>query len=236
MDVGRKSNLQILMKNALTTLLLLLISVMSGCTTQSRTTGEESSSAQRRGKITAEAYLFDAKIRREGKVNTFRLEIFQTDSLLGLSGRGYLGKGALKGWLGHDSIQVYFPSVNEFAYESVGDLLRSFDCTSDMPDIDLMSLFTRLPDDALFDVRLTVEADYSNHKRPKFELSVDGCPWLMELKYDERKAGWRIRSFAFYDGNGNRLTAKRREYKRKAEVRPIVFEPAIPNNAVRIHP
>jgi hypothetical protein len=189
----------------------LLIVPFAGCYNQTGTAEEDATTAGYREKIPVEAYLFDAKIRRDGKVNSFRLEIFQTDSLLGLSGRGYLGKGALKGWLGHDSLKVYFPTVNEFVYESVGDLLRSFDCSFDMPDIDLLSLFTRLPDDALFDVRLTVESDYSNHKRPEFVVFVSDCPWRIELQYDERKPGWRIRSFYFLDGNGSRPTAQRRE-------------------------
>jgi hypothetical protein len=164
------------------------------------------------------------------------LEIFQTDSVLGLAGRGYLGKGALKGWMRSDSLKVYFPSTHEYVYEAQGRLLRSFECTFDMPEIDLLALFSTLPDEILFDSRVTVEPDYSNHKRPSFVVYVDDCPWRIELTYDKRPPGWRIRSFSFFDGDEKRLTARRREYKKKAKVKPIVLQAPIPNDAVRVFP
>ena len=212
------------------------LSVVVNCTTQTVPPAGVEISQEKREKVVAEAYLFDAKLRREGKVNSFRLEIFQTDSIMGLAGRGYLGKGALKGWVKPDSLKVYFPTAHEYLYKSVGELFGSFECTSDLPEIDLLGLFSALPDSAELDSRVVIDADYSNDERPVFLLSVSGCPWRIEITYDRRDPGWRIREFSFDDGNTNELSARRREYRDEARVKPIVFEAAIPMDAIRIYP
>jgi hypothetical protein len=67
-------------------------------------------------------------------------------------------------------------------------------------------------------------------------VSVSGCPWRLEITYDDRDPGWRIREFKFDDGASNILTARRREYKDDSRVKPIVFEAPIPMDAIRIYP
>ncbi len=198
--------------------------------------GDEKKSRKDSDKIKVEAYLFDAKLRRDGKLNSFRLDVYQTDTQLGLTGRGYLGKGALKGWMRSDSLKVFFPSTNEYLYEPTSEILRAMECTFVMPEIDLTALFKRLPDEILFDPAVTVEVDYFNPKRPRFALFVPDCLWRIDLVYDKKQPGWRIRSFEFADGKGNRLTAKRREYRKSARVRARLLEAPVPDDAFRIYP
>ncbi|MFQ5454525.1 MAG: hypothetical protein ACE5D6_10120, partial [Candidatus Zixiibacteriota bacterium] len=152
-------------------------------------------------KVEVEAYLFDSKITRKGKPTTFRLEIFQTDSVMALGGRGYLGKGALKGRLTADSIEVFFPASKEYLYEAVSDLMESFNCVGELPSMNFLDLFHRLPDEVLINSNMSVIADYKNKKRPEFQISFPQCSWQLKLTYDHKAPGWRIRNFIFSDGD-----------------------------------
>jgi len=211
--------------------------IMSGCGSSRRTApGDERPAELFREKVDVEAYLFDAKIRRDGKPTSFRLELFQTDSVIALGGRGYLGKGALKGRLTADSLEVYFPSTDEFVCEPVADLLASFDCLGELPPVNLLSLFQNLPDSVIDDVNATVVSDYSNRKRPKFSVSFDQCPWEINLVYDRRGDRWRIRQFSYSDGDRFLLKATRREYREHARVKAGKFTVSVPHHASRIIP
>ena len=183
-----------------------------------------------------EAYLFDAKLRRQGKPTSFRLEIFQTDSVIALGGRAYLGKGALKGLLTADSLEVYFPSSNEYLYESLSDLFAKAECTNAAPEFSLLHLFTFLPDSLAEMEGMSVASDYTNRKRPEYLISFPDCPWKIELTYDQHEAGWRIRDFKFDNGNDITLKAKRRTYKKKAQVPYSKFQLVLPDGATRITP
>jgi len=187
-------------------------------------------------KVEVEAYLFDARLRRRGKPTSFRLEIFQTDSVLALGGRAYLGKGALKGRMTADSLEVYFPSSNEYLYELLSDLFTTVECPNRVPDFNLLSLFDSLPDSIEEMENVRVTADYGNSKRPEFNIFLKNCPWRIELTYDQQGTGWRIRSFVFDDGQGVSLIARRREYKKRARVPSNKFQVLSPSDAVRIIP
>ena len=189
-------------------------------------------------KIQAEAYSFNARLRRQGKPTTFKLEVYQTDTLLGLSGRGYLGKGALKGWLTADSIKVYFPTTKELVYEPLGALVNSERCGLPLEGLNVLNLFSQLPDSILADTRLMVNADYAKPKRPAFLIEpVDGeCAWRLNLTYDRKKPGWRIRRFEFDDGAGNTLRGIRERYRAEAKVALKRFLPRLAPDAVRIVP
>jgi len=187
-------------------------------------------------KIEVEAYLFDAKLRRQGKPTSFRLEIFQTDSVIALGGRAYLGRGALKGLLTTDSLEVYFPSSNEYLYESLRDLFATAECTNTAPKFSLLHLFTSLPDSLAEMEEMSIASDYTDRKRPEFVISLPDCPWVIELSYDRRETGWRIRDFEFDNGNDITLKAKRRTYKRKAQVPYSKFQLVLPDGATRITP
>jgi len=187
-------------------------------------------------KIEVEAYLFDAKLRRQRKPTSFRLEIFQTDSVIALGGRAYLGKGALKGLLTTDSLEVYFPSSNEYLYESLRDLFATAECANSMPKLNLLHLFTSPPDSLAEMEEVSVASDYTNRKRPEYVISFPDCSWMIELTYDRHEAGWRIRDFKFDNGNDITLKAKRRTYKKKAQVPDSKFQLVAPDGATRITP
>ena len=216
---------------------LVVFSLLAGCGSGYRKQAaiEERQQAGQE-KVEVEAYLFDARLRRHGKPTSFRLEIFQTDSVLALGGRAYLGKGALKGRMTADSLEVYFPSSNEYLYESLSDLFVTTECPNEVPELNLLSLFNSLPDSIEEMENIRITADYSNRKRPEFNIFLQDCPWRIELTYDRQDTGWRIRHFKFDDGRDTSLKARRREYKKKARVRSSKFRLVPPDDALRIIP
>jgi len=187
-------------------------------------------------KIVVEAYLFDAKLKRQGKPTSFRLELFQTDSVIALGGRAYLGKGALKGRLTADSLEVYFPSSNEYLYESLSNLFVAAECSRAPSGLSLLHLFTSLPDSLEGMEDVSIAAEYTDSKRPEFLISFLDCPWRIELSYDRQEAGWRIRNFTFDNGKDITLKAKRRTYKKKVRVPSNKFRLATPGDVLRIIP
>lgn len=186
--------------------------------------------------IAVEAYLYDVRIRRDGKPTSLRLEMFQTDSVVALGGRGYLGKGALKGRLTADSVEVFFPTRHEYLYESVGDLLFMSDCTERIPNLDFTKLLRSLPRQEEYGDGLTIESDRSDRDRPRFKLTWRDCAWEMELTYDKRDDDWRLKEARFDDGAGVSFAAKRRAYKSSTKVGRNKFELPSERDYVRITP
>ena len=197
--------------------------------------GEETSAGSDL-RVPADAFLFDAQLRRDGKPTSVRLELYHTDSVTGVSGRGYFGKGALKGRLADDSITVYFPSTGEYVRDAVRALLTSDECSTDIPDLPLASLLVRTPDSVGAMVGVSVAADYSDDDRPTFVVTMPGCPWRIDVVYDRHDEGWRVREFYFDDGHETVLKSRRRTYKHGADVPRSRFKVDIPPAAVRIIP
>lgn len=221
----------------LATLAIMLIGLgCAGSRGRGRGTHAGKESPQVSEKMLAEAYSFQARLHSAGKPVSFRLEIYQTDSLLGLSGRGYLGKGALKGRLTSDSIEVYFPSTKEYLYEALADLISGSECPLPLARLDVISLFYNLADSVKFSQDIRVVANHKDAKRPEYIIYADGCAWQLELRYDKRKTGWRIRDFTFTDGKDIRLSGRRSKYKAKANIKRKRFEVVLPSDAVRIRP
>lgn len=187
-------------------------------------------------KVQVEAYLFDAKIRRDGKPTSLRLELFQTDSLVALSARGYLGKGALKGRLTADSLEAFFPTRNEYLHEAVRDLLFGSSCTHTIDHLDFPSLLRTLPDEMNLGDAQLVRLDENNGKRPHFVITWPECTWRLELTYDTRKSGRRLLKLLFDNGDDISFTAKRRVYKASTRVNKNKFELPISPDATRIIP
>lgn len=186
------------------------------------------------GKITVEAYLFDARLRRNNKPTSVRLEFYQTDSVIAIAGRGYLGKGALRGRLTADSMEVYFPTTDEYLLESVANVLGAADCSAPIPSFSLLQLFSDLPDSLLEGSGIMVESDYSEERHPRFVVSSPECPWKINVEYSLQDEGWRIKEFAFDDGDGTTLTGKRRTYKREAKVKATKFRVPTKPTSIRI--
>lgn len=210
----------------------LSVVLVSGCTTPPPGGEERMSDIEVKG----EAYLFDARLWQEGKPTSFRLHIYQTDSLIGLGGRGYLGKGALKGRVTTDSILIYFPSVNEYLREDMAELISSFDCASPLASFNILELFADLPDPVAWSGGgMSLEVENEDDK-PTYTLSPVDCDWTARLIYDDEDKGWRVEEFEFNDGHDTRLEASRRRYNDDADLSISRFDVAIPADAIRIYP
>ncbi|MBI5267189.1 MAG: hypothetical protein HY851_08155 [candidate division Zixibacteria bacterium] len=186
------------------------------------------------GKVVAEAYLFDAVLKQRGKTNSFRLEMYATDSVVGLAGRGYLGKGALSGVASKDSLKVYFPSTNEFVDDSHSSILSTGDCALTLPHFDPVRLMFVSPDSLALDSGLNLDQISSDRDRSVFRIRGVDCRWSLELTYRRTVAGWRPVELRYDDGRGTTLTAVRREYQPRARVPRSRFGFSHPVDAHRI--
>ncbi len=187
------------------------------------------------GEIVAQAYLFDARVKKDGKPTSVRLEIYRTDSIMAFNGRGYLGKGAFRGTLVSDTLLAYFPTLNEYAHEAIQGLFESLSCSVGIARFDLSALFERTPD-SLDMGDLRVVSDYDDDDRPEFVLSREGCTWEFRLKYDRRDDRWWLDEFYLESGPDFELRGHRRTLRQRADVPRSRFDVAIPDDAVRIIP
>ena len=216
---------------------LLLIFIISGCGAyRDIPEGDEETVEYLNKKIKVEASLFDARLYKDNKPTSFRLEVFQTDTLLGVAGRGYLGKGAFKGWMRQDSLMIYFPTTKEYLYEATVDLLRNDSCVSDIFGLDLLNCFREFPQNDGFNEDLVILPVEKEKKKAQYVIYQKNCPWQLEILYDLRKKGWRIKNFDFSNGDNFTLKGKRREYKPNARVKLKRFLLDIPPGTVRINP
>ena len=185
-------------------------------------------------KVEVEAYLFDVKIRRQGKPTSLRLDLYQTDSVIAMFGRAYFNKGAFRGRLTSDSLHIFFPAANEFLQESIDALFSSFNCQGDLTGLPVFKYFSRLPDTALSETGLEIRTLIDQNKKKSFEISASGCSWLMSLKYQKEDKGWRLNEFKFDDKQSVRIKGSRRIYKSSARIPSSRFELAIPPDSYRI--
>ncbi|MCH8027273.1 MAG: hypothetical protein IID63_04035 [candidate division Zixibacteria bacterium] len=185
-------------------------------------------------KIEAEAYLFDVKIRRQGKPTSLRLDLYQTDSVIAMFGRAYFNKGAFRGRLTSDSLNIFFPASNEFLQESIDALFGSFNCQGNLSGLPVFKYFSELPDSALSETGLEIKTLINENKKKSFEISASGCGWLMSLKYQKEDKGWRLNEFKFDDKQSVRIKGSRRIYKSSARIPSGRFELAIPSDSYRI--
>lgn len=217
--------------------LILLIGLPAACGgPRYRVAEAPSSDSDSEERVQVEAYSFNSRLWREGKPTTFKLEVYQTDTLLGLSGKGYLGKGALKGRLTADSLEIYFPSSNEYVYEALRNLLSGGECTVPLADMNILTLFSNLPDSIALDPSLRIKADYEDADRPEFFVTQENCPWEIYVEYDLEDPGWRIREFEFTDGKETRLRGRIDRYKSATSVKIGRMTVTPPPGAVRVSP
>jgi len=181
-------------------------------------------------KIEVEAFLFDATVFRDGKPTSLRLELFRSDTMIAVSGKGYLGKGALKGVITPDSVILYFPTSREYIREERRSFLSSAACPVGLGALDLHRIFRRLPDEmALHPAELKVID--SGKKKRRFNISWPVCDWSLELEYKKRKPGWRPQKFEFDDGASTRAKGEVRVFRPRAKVRLKRFHVDIPADA-----
>lgn len=184
--------------------------------------------------IRVEAYLVDVKLRRKGKPTSFRLDLYQTDSAVAMYGRGYFNKGAFSGRLTSDSIQIYFPTAEEYLHESIENLFLSFDCESELLGLNLLSYFLNVPNSDSVSENLIVENIEDKDDEKNYKISSRNCPWVLMLTYSNEKPGWRIDEFEFDDNKEVSIKGNRRIYKQEAAVSKNRFEIKIPDGALKI--
>ena len=199
------------------------------------TIGEEAKTAASPAAIVADAYLFDAVLNREGKTTSFRLEMYATDSAVGLAGRGYLGKGALRGVLRSDSLKVYFPSTNEYVNADLASLLSDSTCPIELGGFDPVRYMSALPDSATVKSPLVVTQTVKSQNRQEY-LVTAGCDWTLTLVYDRREIGWRPVEIEFETTHGTTLRAVRREFRPHSRIKTTKFSTPIPPDAIRVRP
>ena len=190
----------------------------------------------RQGKVRVEAYLFDARLWRNGKPTSFRLEVFDAGQVVGLSGRGYVGKSVLKGRLTPDSLLCYFPQSREYLAEAVADLLTRLPCGLRVSSLDLTALLKWTPPEVALPPAVEIAVLKEEPRRKWYRLRAEGCDWELTLRYDRRRPGWRLKRFDYIDGDRIRLRLVRREYKSRAQVRPERLRVLPPPDAVQVTP
>jgi hypothetical protein len=210
--------------------------ILAGCSaTRKVMPVADESGSNATGKIQVEAYLFDAVLKRDGKTTSFRLEMYATDTIVALAGRGYLGKGALRGLMHSRSIQVYFPTSNEFVDEPYASLLSRSECRLELSSFDPVRLMFASPDSLTVDSEIRLVENNRSDKRREYSISSH-CDWSLSLAYDLRPGGWRPVELSYDDGHGTSLRASRREYQPRAKVKPSRFDFSFPPDASRLEP
>ncbi len=190
---------------------------------------QETVSAIEPGKVFADAYLFDCKLKRQGKSNSFRLELFVADSIAAFSGKGYLGKGIFSGLLTRDSIYIVFPTKKEYMAEAVTTLLRSGDCVPELSDSNVHSF--------LLPLTQVMAADAARKTQTRtIDKQGDNCSLSLHFSYKKRNQRWYPDQIQYEDNRDNRLTAKSREVKIRAKIAVNRFRFSPPGQAVRIFP
>lgn len=222
------------MKRLRAIFLLALSAVVLGCGNPPAPSSE--ATGRKQGKVSADAYLFDARLKRQGKPTSFRLELFVTDSVVAFGGRAYLGKGALKGRITSDSLEVYFPRSHEYLYESLEDMFAEVGCLSTPELPPLFSLFLFPPDTLAFGGSARCALVDSRPRRLTYELTFLTCPWRIEITYVQKKGNWLVQGFRFDDGEGLKFKATRRTFKKNARVPLSRFSLRLPEDVIRISP
>jgi hypothetical protein len=186
-----------------------------------------------KNKVIADAYLFDAVLIRGGKTTSFRLELYVNETIVGLAGRGYLGKGALRGVMNARHLRVYFPSTNEFVDDTFEALLSDSTCPLTLQHFDPIRYLSILPDSIMPDSQISVICTKSGDTRMEYAVS-SGCDWELSLAYDRRGNVWRPVEIGFVTTGGTTLKATRREFRPGSKVPATKFADPVPSGALRL--
>ncbi len=208
--------------------LLGLILLATGCGQQVQP-GAESGV----GSLQADAYRFSARLFRDGSPTTLRLELYRSDSLVGLYGRAYLGRTALVGRVTPDSIVMYFPPTDDVLMERLADALEALAGRGVSRVPSLSSLLSGLPDSVTLPPRLLRVRNDTDKRRPRYLFYDSAATWQLELTYREERDVWRLYAFEFTAGE-NSLRGTRDRFRAAATVSRERFYPSIPVDARRI--
>ncbi len=203
-------------------LILLVISII-GCSVSNKSMiGEEYSGVDSKQKISVEAFLYDAKYYENNKPRSFRLQVFRTDSIIAFTGKGYFGKGVLRGTLTSDSLKVYFPTQDEYYYKTVDFIFKQSECNTFDEDFDLSALFdfheiSKLNNEIY-------EISETKNKRKIININHEKCSWDIEIEYKNYDSDLRPYLFSYTNKDNQKISAKLRKYKKSAKVRLSLFK------------
>lgn len=185
--------------------------------------------------VVADAWLFNARAYRDGKPTTLRMNVYHTDSVVGITGTGYLGKGAFRAILTADTVMAYFPSTNEYLLGSLDSLFGMSACGEGLNAPDLLKLLTARPDSG--SIAMTAQSPHQiNDDRWAYTVSWLSCPWRMEMEYQRRGERWILDEFRFERAESFRLTSVCPVFKPSQEVVATKFQVVVPSDAMRITP
>lgn len=216
---------------------LLIALLLTGCTGKVRQAPafEPYTVVARDQEIAADAWLFNARAYRNGKPTTLRVNVFRTDSVVGITGTGYLGKGAFRAVMTTDTVMAYFPSTNEYLLQPLDSLFGLSACGEGLNAPDLLKLLNERPDSG--SIAMTAHSAYRmSDDRWAYTITWLNCPWRMEMEYEKRDERWILDEFRFERGESFRLTAICPVFKPSEMVTADRFRVTIPSDAVRITP
>ena len=115
------------------------------------------------------AYLIDLRVNNAGKKYSVMTELVFSGDSIGLYGRGYLGRGAFKGYIIRDTIVLYFASENEYYSTTLTRLDLSGDCArGGEAMLFALSLLSGWTDPAMDRDSLRVVGNWASYKMGRF--------------------------------------------------------------------
>lgn len=212
----------------------------AGCTLANRNrvkvkTAEEPS---QREKLRGDAYLFDVKINRDSKKNSFRLDLYQSRETLAWFARGYLGKGVMKGVLNRDSLLVYFPTEEEFYSGRLNDLAKKSCLGRVELETVLDRLFRSLPTEIPSlseDFYLTILKE--DGKVREYILNYKDCHGGIRIDYEWSNNRFLVSNIQYIGEEETfGFQAKVRDFRLDTELPADKFEIVVPPTAARLNP
>lgn len=199
------------------------------------------------------AYLIDLRINNQDNKFSTMMELYFSGDSVGFYGRGYLGKGTVKGNIINDIITVYFPDSREYFRNSLAELNLDADCanpsevlfyvlsllSSRNSDILMGSVFVRKNELQYQENRFFGTIYLKDRTYPKREKLVDvACGDSIVVRYmhhDDEFPYYDVRDI-LYCNSQKRFRSKGfiREQKYNIELPEAKFRINLPANAVRI--
>ncbi len=190
------------------------------------------------GKVKVDAYLFDVKLKQNGKQRSVRLDIYFADTLALFTARAYLGKGVAKGIWQEDSSLFYFPTENEFYAGPLDELVRA-GCASGgelqrvVPALLSGNLMKFIGDSAVH----ISEDTGGNSKNIEATVRLGSCETLVTLLFDAHTDSmdqrlYYLKEFSYDPQDGkSKVVGKRRVLKRGKGLSASKFSLNIPIDA-----
>jgi len=219
---------------------MLTATILGGCSMANRKNvgGEPIEAELNLAKGKGDAFLYDAKIYRDGRKNSVRLDVYLYGDSLSVFARGYLGKGVLKGLIRGDSVIAYFPTENQYFAGKLTDILKG-SCVEKTPlEKLLVDLFIKTPVKTEYlrdDFYLTIVKE--SRDELQYRLTASGCPEHIDLQYELRDRRYLLEKVEYISPDESfQFRAERRRQKLDVDIPIEKKAVVIPDSATRIYP